>query len=89
MSVTWNLLTVFSLPINHSCMLNYGLDAMHYFTAWDAALKMAKIKLELLQNCEMREFVEKGIRGGTSIITKRFGTANNPGCYETSNLCGC
>ena len=57
---------------------------MHYVSspslAWDAALKMTNIELELLHNKEMYDFIERGIRGGISIIAKRFARANNPGC---------
>ena len=47
--------------------------------AWDAALKMTKVKLELLQSEDMYLFVERAIRGGVSTITKRLATANHPG----------
>ena len=46
--------------------------------AWDAALKFTKVKLQLLSREDMYLFVEKGIRGGISTITKRLATANNP-----------
>ena len=39
-------------------------DPAHYFTApglsWDAALKMTKVKLELLTDVDMHLMVEKG-----------------------------
>ena len=47
--------------------------------AWDAALKLTKVQLQLLTKEDMYLFVEKGIRGGISTITKRLATANNPG----------
>ena len=63
------------------CLDNYKLDPIHYFTApglaWDACLKMTKIKLELLSDINMLLMVEKGIRGGISIISNRYGKANN------------
>ena len=47
-----------------TCLLFYGLDPAHYFTAqglsWDAALKMTKVKLELLTDVDMHLMVEKG-----------------------------
>ena len=46
--------------------------------AWDAALRYTKVKLQLLSQEDMYLFVEKGIRGGISTITKRLATANNP-----------
>ena len=63
------------------CLKNYGLDPVYYYTApglaWDAMLKMTKINLELLSNVDMLLMVEKGIRGGISIISNRYGKANN------------
>ena len=57
------------------CMVNYGLDPLWYYTspglAWDACLKLTDIKLDLISDPDMYLFVEKGIRGGISTITKR------------------
>ena len=64
------------------CLDNYHLDPAFYYTApglaWDACLKITKIKLELLHDYEMLMMVEKGIRGGVSMISTRYGKANNP-----------
>ena len=64
------------------CLDNYRLDPMFYYTApglaWDACLKIAKVRLELLHDYEMLMMVEKGIRGGVSMISTRYGKANNP-----------
>ena len=63
------------------CLKNYGLDPVYYYTApglaWDAMLKMTKINLELLNDVDMLLMFEKGIRGGISIISNRYGKANN------------
>ena len=63
------------------CLKYYELDPAHYYTApglaWDAMLKMTKINLELLSDVDMLLMVEKGIRGGISIISNRYGKANN------------
>ena len=64
------------------CIDNYGLDPLWYYTApglaWDAALKISKIELELITNPDMYLLVENGIRGGISTIMKRYAKANNP-----------
>ena len=63
------------------CIKNYNLDPAHYYTApglaWDAALKLNEVKLELLSDPDMLLMVEKGIRGGISMISNRYGKANN------------
>jgi len=64
-----------------TCMEYYQLDPCHYFSspgiAWDACLKMTDISLELISDIDMYNFIEKGLRGGVSIITHRKATANN------------
>ena len=46
----------------------------HYVSApglaWDACLKMTKIELELMSDIDQYLFVEKGLRGGLSVIEK-------------------
>ena len=63
------------------CLKIYGLDPAYYFTApglaWDACLKMTNINLELLSETNMLLMFEKGIRGGISVISNRYGEANN------------
>ena len=63
------------------CVTNYDLDPAHYYTApglaWDACLKITEVKLELLSDVDMLLMIEKGIRGGVSMVSKRFAKANN------------
>ena len=64
-----------------TCLKYYKLDPCHYFTSpglsWDAMLKMTEIKLELMTDIGMFQFIEKGLRGGISYIANRHGKANN------------
>ena len=57
-----------------TCLLYYKLDPCHCFTSsglsWDAMLKMTNIKLELMTNVDMFQFIEKGMRAGDSYIAK-------------------
>ena len=63
------------------CMENCKLDPAWYYTApglaWDACLKKTKVDLELLKDPDMLLMVEKGIRGGVSMISTRYGKANH------------
>ena len=64
-----------------TCLQYYKLDPCHYFTSpglsWDAMLKMTGIKLELMTDVDMFQFIEKGLRGGISYIGNRHGEANS------------
>ena len=63
------------------CLNYFKLDPCHYFTSpglsWDAMLRMTGIRLELMMDIDMYQFIEKGIRGGVSYISNRYGNANN------------
>ena len=62
-------------------MENYELDPCWNYTlpglAWDACLKKTGVKLELLSDINMLLMIEKGIRDGVSMISKRYSKANN------------
>ena len=64
-----------------TCLLYYKLDPCHYFTSpglsWDSMLKMTDIKLELMTNIDMFQFIEKDMRGGVSYIANRYGKTSN------------
>ena len=45
--------------------------------AWEACLKNAEVKLELLTNNDMLVIVEKGIRGGICHATHKYAKADN------------
>src|SRR5688572_10197432 len=59
----------------------YKLDPLHYYSSpglsFDACLKMTGVSLELLTDPDMYLFIEKGMRGGVSMISNRYAKANN------------
>ena len=72
-----------------TCLDYYGLDSCHYFSSpglsWNAMLKMTGRKLDLILDIDMHLFIEKGMRGGISYISKRYSKANNKymKCYDS------
>ncbi|XP_066599932.1 uncharacterized protein [Prorops nasuta] len=64
-----------------SCINNYRLDPVHYFSlpsyTWDVMLFYTDIKLELVTDIDMLTFIERGIRGGLSQCSNRYAKANN------------
>ena len=62
-------------------MKNYRLDPCNYYTTpgltGDAGLMKTDVKLELLSDMDKMLFCEKGLRGGISMISKRYCKANN------------
>ena len=65
-----------------TCMQNYGLDPVHYYTSpdltWDAAVKMIRVNLELITDIDQYKYIENSIRGGVSMILTRYAKASNP-----------
>ena len=65
-----------------TCLNAYGIDPLHYYTApglsWDALLKYTGENLELMTDFEQHLLIEKGMRGGISMVSKRYAKANNP-----------
>ena len=64
----------------------YGLDPLWYYStpglAWDALFLTTGQKLELITNQDMYMMIEQGLRGGISMVSRRYAKANNPGMGE-------
>ena len=65
----------------------YRLDPSHYYTtpglSFDALLLQTNANLKLIQDREIFEFVESGLRGGISGVGGlRYAKANNPECPD-------
>ena len=73
------------------CCKHYNLDPAHCYTApglaWDAALKVTNVELELFSIPDMLLMVEQGIRGGVSMISTRYGKANNKYMDDEYDAC--
>ena len=58
------------------CLKDYGLDPCHYFSSpslsWDSMLLMTGIQLENINNIDVHLFLEKGMRGAVSYISRRY-----------------
>ena len=65
----------------NTCLKVYELDPAHFLSlpglAWQACLKKANVKLELLTDYDMLLMVEEGIRGGICHSIHRYAKANN------------
>jgi hypothetical protein len=63
------------------CINNHRLDPCHYVSSpglsWDAMLRMNKTPISLLSDEGMYSFIEKGVRGGIAMVSKRYSEANN------------
>ncbi|GET61924.1 hypothetical protein RIR_jg11882.t1 [Rhizophagus irregularis DAOM 181602=DAOM 197198] len=64
----------------------YGLDPLWYYStpgfAWDALFFMTGQRLDLITDQDMYIMVEQGLRGGISMVSKRYARANNPDMGE-------
>ena len=64
-----------------TALSNYNLDPVHYYTlpgySWDCLLKCTNIELEQITEANMYLFIEKGLRGGISMVSHRHAIANN------------
>ena len=62
-------------------MQQYGLDPAHNYTSpgpsWDALLKKTGAELELLTDYDQHLFIEKGMRRGISMVSKRYARTND------------
>ena len=70
------------LKILETCVINiYKLDPAYFLSApglaWQACLKKAGVKLELLTDSNMLLMIEKGVRGGICHAINRYAKANN------------
>lgn len=65
----------------NSSLEYYKLDPAYYVTSpglsWDAMLLQTGVKLDLLDDIEMYEMIERGIRGGIAQCSLRHAKANN------------
>jgi len=81
LSIDVFLLTDVFEEFRKTSMKYYELDPAHYYSApglsWDAMLRFTKGQLELLTDVDMLYFFMEGIRGGLSVINKRYVKINN------------
>ena len=66
---------------------HYKLDPAHYYTlpgfSWDSGLKMTGAVIGCLYDgqpdaLEMLDMLQRGVRGGVSVVSTRYAAANNP-----------
>ena len=59
----------------------YKLDPTYYISSpqlgFDSMLRLTGVQLDFLDSLEKVEFIERGIRGGISVISRRYARANN------------
>ena len=83
------LLADFFEKFRRTCLDFYSLDPLHYYTtpglAWDAALRMSRVDLELITDENIHNLIENSIRGGISMISTRHVRANNSTIPDTND----
>ena len=81
------LLVDFIEKFQRTCLEFYTLDPLHYYTtpglAWDAALRMPRVELELITDENIFNLIENSKRGDISMISTRYARANNPSFPST------
>ena len=81
------LLADFFETFRRTCLDFYSLDPLRYYTtpglAWDAALRMPRVELELITDENIYNLIENCIRGGISMISTRYARANDPSFPST------
>ena len=77
------------------CLSYYKIDPAHCYTtpglSWQAALRMTGVELELLDDVDMHQFIEHGVRGGVSVVSQRRAEADGKHCLfyvDANNLYG-
>ena len=67
--------------VRNMCLNIYELDPVHFVSTpgltWQAYLKKAGVKLELIKDYDMILMTEKGIRGGIYQATHRHAKAKD------------
>ena len=65
---------------------HFELDPVHYHTApslaWAAALLTTKVELDVIQDVEMLNFLDRALLGGYSAVHHQYSKANNPGMHD-------
>ena len=68
---------------------HYSLDPSHFVSApqlsWEAMLRFTGCTLELISDPTMFEMMDRGLRGGVSMIVHRYAKANNPEMGQNYN----
>ena len=86
-SRVWDAFRCKTMADYHDTYLRF--DSIHYYTtpalAWDAALRMTRVDLQLITYNYMYNFVDNSIRGGISRISTRHAQANNPSFPDTES----